>query len=85
MIASEAVVEMAVVGPLMVVDLRMEVVEDLQVEGDLRVEVVEDLREVAAEVVVEVEAEVVVVVEVVVEAGLLLLLLGQSRAVLGHL
>ena len=82
MIASEAVVEMAVVGPLMVVDLRMEVVEvveDLQVEGDLRVEVVEDLREVAAEVVVEVEAEVVV------EAGLLLLLLGQSRAVLGHL
>ena len=81
---------MAVVGPLMVVDLRMEVVEvveDLQVEGDLRVEVVEDLREVAAEVVVEVEAEVVVEVaaEVVVEAGLLLLLLGQSRAVLGHL
>ena len=73
MIASEAVVEMAVVGPLMVVDLRMEVVEDLQVEGDLRVEVVEDLREVAAEA------------EVVVEAGLLLLLLGQSRAVLGHL
>ena len=49
MIASEAVVEMAVVGPLMVVDLRMEVVE-----------VVEDLREVAAEVVVEVAAEVVV-------------------------
>ena len=79
MIASEAVVEMAVVGPLMVLDLRMEVVEDLQVEGDLRVEVVEDLREVAAEVVVEVEAEVVV------EAGLLLLLLGQSRAVLGPL
>ena len=58
MIASEAVVEMAVVGPLMVVDLRMEVVEDLQVEGDLRVEVV---------------------------AGLLLLLLRQSKAVLGHL
>ena len=47
MIASEAVVEMAVVGPLMVVDLRMEVVE-----------VVEDLREVAAEVVVEAVAAV---------------------------